>query len=143
MDIELPKSGSQLDSVRVLRNAMDDYVFADEKILSDYQRAIHQEKAEQIRRYYKDLDRVVNFIAVYDGYVKENLSQERFCEVLDRLETEALSCREPSMKGKRVVLVDVGEPMNLFEYYEQYKIDIFRRVRNVYWQSIKWRHWLY
>lgn len=37
---------------------------------------------------YKDIGRVVNFIAIYDGYLSEHMTQERCADIIDRLETE-------------------------------------------------------
>jgi hypothetical protein len=70
---------------------------------------------------YNDLDRVVNFIAIYDGYLKENLTQERYSDILDRLEREILRTREPSFRGPRRVLVDVGQAISVRELYPSYK----------------------
>ena len=66
------------------------------------------------------MNRVVNFISIYDGYVSERSTQERIAEVLDRMETEVVG-GEPAPKGAREVLVDVGEAINLGEYYAEYK----------------------
>lgn len=131
LNVEIPKNGKQLESVRVLRNTMDDFVYADEHEASEYQRKIHDEKSAVLRGLYKDLDRVVNFIAIYDGYVKENFSQERFSDVLDRLETEVLRVREPSFRGPRKVLVDVGEPVNMKQLYRDYKSDKRATIQKV------------
>lgn len=120
LKVDLPQPIRHLDSVRLLRNAIDDFIYADEEQLSDYQRKMHEEKAAIIRGFYKDLDRVVNFISIYDGYLKDNATQERFVDVLDRLETEILG-GEPSLKGARIVFIDVGDPIDTRQYFANYK----------------------
>ena len=119
LEVELPDGGSQLDWIRVLRNAMDDFIYSEETSMSAYEKRIHEEKAGEIKAFYHDLDRVVNFIAIYDGYLRDRLTQERFADVLDRLEREVFG--EPEPKGARVILLDVGRPINLLDYYPAYK----------------------
>jgi 1-acyl-sn-glycerol-3-phosphate acyltransferase len=121
LQVEIPTSGRQLEMVRILRNHIDDFIYAPEKDFSEYEKKVHEERASTLRGFYADLDRVVNFIAIYDGYLKEQLSQERFGDILDRLEREILRTGEPSFRGARVVHLDVGEPINLSERYADYK----------------------
>lgn len=120
---EIPVNGRQLETVRVLRNKLDDIIYEDESNGSDYQKQIHDEKTATLKGLNKDLDRVVNFIAIYDGYLSERLTQERFSDILDRLETEIMREREPSFRGARRVLLDVGEPINITPLYSSYKTD--------------------
>lgn len=121
LQIELPTNVRQLEMVRILRNHVDDFIYAPEKDFSEYERKVHEERASTLRGFYNDLDRVVNFIAIYDGYLKDNMTQERFADILDRLEREILRTREPSFRGSRIVLMDVGVPINLSERYADYK----------------------
>ncbi len=121
LQVALPTNVRQLEMVRVLRNHIDDFIYAPEVDFSEYEKKIHDERAATLRGFYADLDRVVNFIAIYDGYLKEQLTQERFGDILDRLEREILRSREPSFRGSRVTLLDVGEPINLSERYADYK----------------------
>lgn len=118
LNINLPKA-RHLDQVRVLRNAMDDFIYGDHDDLPSYQRKIYEEKAEKIRHFYRDLDRVVSFIAIYDGYLTPPVSQERMLSVLELLETEIFG--ESKVKGPRLVLIGIGEPIDLLEYYSAYK----------------------
>jgi len=120
LDITLGAGQRELEQVRVLRNTLDDYIYSENGSTSEYEKKVHEERAEEIRTCYKDLDRVVNFIAIYDGYVTEHMSQERYSHVLDRMEAEVFG-GAPVLRGSRLVLVDVGEPINLDDHYEAYK----------------------
>jgi 1-acyl-sn-glycerol-3-phosphate acyltransferase len=122
LHIELPKTEKQLDWVRTIRNYLDDFIYNESAPKSEYQHKIHEEKAAIISGFYRDLDRVVNFISIYESYVAEHNTQERFADILDRLETEVLG-GEPTFKGPRRVFVDVGEAINISDYYNQYKSD--------------------
>ncbi|HNH76746.1 MAG TPA: hypothetical protein PLF23_23365, partial [Candidatus Obscuribacter sp.] len=120
LNVELDKNARELEWVRTLRNKLDDFIYADEEKMSEYEKEVHEQKQKTYKTYYKDLNRVVNFISIYDGYVSERSTQERIAEVLDRMETEVVG-GEPAPKGAREVLVDVGEAINLGEYYAEYK----------------------
>jgi 1-acyl-sn-glycerol-3-phosphate acyltransferase len=120
LHIKLPENAKELDSVRVIRNTLDDFIYTDEAPKSDYQRKLHDEKAAVIRGLYRDLDRVVNFIAIYDSYLVEHNTQERFADNLDRLETEIIG-GEPTFTGPRLVLLDVGHALDMSERYPDYK----------------------
>jgi hypothetical protein len=122
LHIALPPNAKPLECVRILRNAMDEFVYIDDTIKSEYHRKIHEEKAATIKGFYRDLDRVVNFIVIYEGYFREQNTQERFADVLERLETEVIG-GDPSTKGSRRVLIDVGESINMSERYADYKKD--------------------
>ncbi len=119
LNVDLPKSDRPLDAVRMMRNKIDDFVYEDEKGLSEYEKERHDEKAAAIKTFYKDLDRVVNFVSIYDGYIKEHMTQERFADVLERIEHEVFG--ETSVKGPRSVMIDVGNPIDLRSYQNEYK----------------------
>jgi 1-acyl-sn-glycerol-3-phosphate acyltransferase len=120
LNVQLPPiKSSYLDWVRILRNNMDDVIFGDVHEMSDYERRMHDEKAKKVRGYYRDLDRIVGFMAIYDGYLSPPATQEKIANVVEMLEGEVFN--EKSVKGPRLVVVDVGRPINLLEYYADYK----------------------
>jgi len=118
--IALPENGKQLDWVRIIRNSLDDFIYSDDPPRSDYERKMHDEKAAFIRTFYRDLDRVVNFISIHEGYLAENRTQERFVDILERLESEILG-GEPTLKGPRRVLIDVGTAIDMSSQYNEYR----------------------
>ncbi len=120
IDVELSANQRELEQVRILRNNLDDYIYSENGKASEYEKQVHDEHAANIKACYKDLDRAVNFIAIYDGYVTEYMSQERYAHVLDRLEQEVFG-GAPNIRGARRVLIDVGEPINLDDHLEAYK----------------------
>ncbi len=63
----------------------------------------------------------MNFIAIYEGYVGEKPSQERFLEVIARLEREAYG--SPKTKGPSTALIRVATPINVLDAYKTYKND--------------------
>jgi 1-acyl-sn-glycerol-3-phosphate acyltransferase len=130
LSVSLHPNESQLAWIRKVRNAMDDLVYADHAPLSEYQKRITEEKARVVRSMYRHLDRVVNFISVYQGYIRESNTQEHFTDLLERLETEVLG-HDPSPKGARVVYLDVGEPINITALYADYKANKKQTVAQV------------
>ncbi len=119
LGVELPNSGSHLDCVRLLRNKLDDFIYGDINELSGYEKEIHEKKTERMRDFYRDLDRIVTYIAIYDGYLHPPTTQERLVNVIELLETEIFN--KISDKGKRLILLDIGKPINLLEIYPEYK----------------------
>lgn len=67
--------------------------------------------------------RLLNFDAIYDGYVAANPNSERFLETLTRLEREVFGIDQPPPKGDRKVIVKIGEPINLKDYFAKYQQD--------------------
>jgi 1-acyl-sn-glycerol-3-phosphate acyltransferase len=108
-----------LTRVRALKNLVDAEVYKDSEQMTEYERKIHEELLQKFQRFHPDLERLINFITISDGYVAEERSPERFLEVIVRLEREVFGASK--MRGPRVASVRVGEPKNLREYYDTYK----------------------
>ena len=70
---------------------------------------------------YKATIRLLNFDAIYDGYVAAAPTPERFMDTLTRLEKEVFSIDAPPPKAHRQAILRIGEPVNLKEYFEAYK----------------------
>ena len=108
-----------LTRVRALKNLVDAEVYRDIEQMTEYERKIHEELLQKFQRFYPDLERLINFIAISDGYVAEERSPERFLEVIMRLEREVFGTSK--LRGPRVASIRVGEPKNLRESYDTYK----------------------
>lgn len=108
-----------LTRVRMLKNIVDAEVYRDIDQMTEYERKIHEEQLQKFQQFYPDLDRLINFIAITDGYVAEEPSAERYLEVIFRLEKEVYG--KGSMRGPRVASIRAGEPINLLDYYDTYK----------------------
>ena len=70
---------------------------------------------------HKAAERLLNFEAIYDGYIAADPTQERFMDTLTRLEREVFSINYPLPKGDRKVVIRLGEPVNLKEHFQSYK----------------------
>lgn len=71
----------------------------------------------------KSIKRLLNFDAIYDGYVAENPTPERFLDTLTRLEREVFDIDKPPAKGYRQARIKVGEPINLKDFFTEYQRD--------------------
>lgn len=69
----------------------------------------------------KSVKRLLNFDAIYDGYVAENPTSERFIDTLIRLEREVFDIDQPPPKGYRQVKIKTGEPVNLKDIFADYQ----------------------
>lgn len=130
LDIELSENKRELENVRVLRNSIDDFIYDTEQDGSDYEKKVHDSEAERVRSLYKDLDRVVNFISIYDGYLSEHMTQERCADIVGRLEKEVLDVYE-NYKGPRTAIVRVGDPIDLCRHKTSYKSNKKQAVSDV------------
>jgi 1-acyl-sn-glycerol-3-phosphate acyltransferase len=72
--------------------------------------------------------RLLNFSAIYDGYVAASPTPERYLDTLVRLEREQFNIGEPVPKGHRNAVVTIGEPLNLKDYVSLYQSDRTRTV---------------
>jgi hypothetical protein len=96
---------------------------ADETSASD--RAINYTLIE------KSIKRLLNFDAIYDSYVAENPTPERFLDTLTRLEREVFDIDKPPPKGYRQARVKIGEPVNLKDFFPAYQRDRANTVNAV------------
>jgi 1-acyl-sn-glycerol-3-phosphate acyltransferase len=62
--------------------------------------------------------RLLNFDAIYDGYVAEKPTVERYFATLDRLEREVFGIDRPKYKGRREIIAKIGTPINLKDYWQ-------------------------
>ena len=69
----------------------------------------------------KSVKRLLNFDAIYDGYVAENPTPERFLDTLIRLEREVFEIDQPPPKGFRQVFVKIGTPINFKDIFLDYQ----------------------
>ncbi|MDF5720046.1 MAG: 1-acyl-sn-glycerol-3-phosphate acyltransferase [Rhizonema sp. PD37] len=79
----------------------------------------------------KSVKRLLNFDAIYDGYVAEAPTPERFLDTLTRLEREVFDIDKPSPKGYRQARIKVGEPLNLKDFFADYQRDRTHTVNTV------------
>lgn len=75
--------------------------------------------------------RLLNFDAIYDGYVAAKPTPERFFATLDRLEREVYKIDRPKFKGLRRVEVKTGTPINLKDYYQNISGDKSEDMANL------------
>lgn len=66
------------------------------------------------------LARVLNFDAIYDGYVSERPTPERFLDTVTRLERSVFNIDQPPPKGHRQAFVRIGQPVQLLPYLTEY-----------------------
>ena len=115
--------------IRSLKNLIDAEIYRETEEISAYEKQIHEQQLEKFQEFYPDLNRLINFIAIYDGYVGETQSPERFLEVITRIEREVFGDSKP--RGPRIALMRFGTPKNLLDRYEAYKQDKKQTVQDI------------
>lgn len=117
-----------LDRIRALFNAVDRIVF-DQPEGSAYEQQLAAQRQQLVQNHYEKLWRLLQFVAIYDGYVKETMTVERFLDVLCLLEMEVF--QERRVWGPRQAKIRVGAPINLKDRASAYATDRRSAVRNV------------
>lgn len=126
-----------LERVRVMFNALDRIVH-DEPPSSEYEQRLAVERQQLARTLYEDVWRLLQLVAVYDGYVRESMTVERFMDVLCLLELEVFQTRK--VWGPRKACVRVGEPIDLLDHAEAYdanKREVVQRVNSALESSVQ------
>lgn len=67
--------------------------------------------------------RLLNFDAIYDGYVAALPTPERFLDTLIRLEREVFDIDQPPPKGFRSARILIGDPINLKHHFDDFRRD--------------------
>ncbi len=123
LDIKIKPDMNLLDKLRTIFNVINSVIYKEEpdldKNISEYEKKLYKEKKEELKNFYDDLHRVWKFIAVHEGYVKENMNDERFLEIIRRIEWEIFG--KEKIYGPLKVILKIGEKINLVDHYEEYK----------------------
>lgn len=107
-----------LDRIRALFVSADQIVQA-EPAASAYERRLLSERQRAVSLLYDDLWRMLQFVAIYGGYVREARTVERFMDMLGLLEMEVFGVRR--FYGKRRAVLSVGEPVDLKDRFAAYR----------------------
>lgn len=107
---DLPK-GSTSEQMRVLLHRAEQELHAPDDGSTPV--AIAGQRRARFQLAWRDLERLANWIAVYDGYAAQNPSPERIAEVIFRLENDVLG--KATYAGNRIATVKVGAPIRLPE----------------------------
>ncbi len=88
-------------------------------LLHEVEEAMHEleqepsQHAERTRLAWRDLQRLANWLAIYDGYAGQSPTQEHIAEVIYRLEVEEFG--QATYAGIRIASVRIGKPIPLPE----------------------------
>ena len=98
-------------------------VYKIQSIIDSQDEKLTKEQEQTYKALYRSAFRLLNFDAIYDGYVREKPTPERFLDTLTSLEREVFHIEHPSIKGRRKAFVSLGEPINLKDYFSAYQED--------------------
>ncbi|MGK7951938.1 MAG: 1-acyl-sn-glycerol-3-phosphate acyltransferase [Xenococcaceae cyanobacterium] len=106
-------------------------VYKIQSIIDSENKELTKKQEQTYETLYRSAFRLLNFDAIYDGYVAENPTQERFLDTLTTLEREVFQIEHPSTKGRRKAFIALGEPINLKDYFAAYQEDKTTTVENL------------
>jgi hypothetical protein len=107
------------DRIRAVINGLDRMVIAEDA--SEFTRSVMRKRHAETLPLYRDLERAGRFLATGAQYVADSPTDERYLEVIERLEEELFGISQP--RGPRRAVVTVGEPFDAASYYSAYKSD--------------------
>lgn len=120
--VPLPAEATLPERMRLLMNSV--YAVTHDEpgaARSPYEERLHRQQIARAAPLMQDLNRVANWIAVQDNYVRARPTPERMADNLRRLEVEAFG--EVRLRGRRRAVVRVGEPISLAACYDAYRAD--------------------
>lgn len=121
LNVALDEEQEHLDWFRHLNVALNNYVNADMRDRSDFQKRLHQELAAKVERMRSDMVRMQHLIGITEGDEYKAQTPERIANKIAKIEREVIG--HSTYKGVRVALVGVGEPISLLEYLPQFESD--------------------
>jgi hypothetical protein len=119
LDARPPPGAAPAERMHFLDHALAAYMVEFAQSDVEYERRLHQRRLEIAEPLAADLRRLHNFLAVSDGYVAAGMTQERFLEVLARLEVEVLGREERRLPSR--ALLRAGEVLDLGEFFPEYR----------------------
>ena len=111
----------KLERIRRIRNHIDKitYAYTDDSELSQYEKDYLMRSFNALKSFYKDLEKLVNFYILEEGYLTETCESpeeiERYIQMLSRLEREVFG--ERKIRPPATAELKVGEVINLKDFY--------------------------
>jgi 1-acyl-sn-glycerol-3-phosphate acyltransferase len=96
-------------------------VYKIESELEEQASAWTEDQQELYQDIQKSAFRLLNFDAMYYGYVADCPTPERYLDTLTRLERAIFDINQPKPKAYRKVYLRVGDPVNLKDHYQSYR----------------------
>lgn len=117
--VATPKSGTLIDRMRNLYYQVAQMARDEPDAPTPYDLELAHQRRARARPVIADLDRLSNWIAAYDGYVRADPSQERLADTLIRMEKECFG--KSMITEPRQYRVHIGDPVNLAERWPAYE----------------------
>ena len=122
LNLPLDERLSYLDRIRRLRNLLDKLLGQhDRDEDSLYQKRLFDQKKATLQQFYPELTRIVNFVAIYDGYLTPIMSDNRTVELIRRLEKEVFGVVK--LSPPRTARAQVMPPIDLKTHFEMFLAD--------------------
>ena len=128
LGVVLREEQSLMEKIRTVQNSIDQVLYA-EPGGSEYERELLERRQAEARELSETVLQVRNFVAFDTSYLEENLTTERFLDVLRLIELEVFGTSR--FRGPRTVVVSVGEPVDVSGFLPRYAEDRQRTLEEV------------
>ncbi len=130
-DLILHECEQKLDLPPKAHIPLRERVYKIQSIINTGDRKLPQQQEQTYEALYRSAVRLLNFDAIYDGYVAQKPTPERFIDTLTVLEREVFQIDHPPIKGKRKAFISIGDPINLKDYFSAYQKEKTATVENL------------
>ena len=138
MERELGLVASESDqlSLRIasIRNAVDGELLRDDAAPQQFALHLRSRRLAQLHQFYAEIQRMRNFISIYDGYVAEDPTAERFLETIRRFEKEVFG--RARLRGRKSATVRCGQPLDLSDSHVRYRAAASRAERHAVTEEV-------
>jgi hypothetical protein len=107
------------DRIRAVVNGLDRMVIAEDA--SEFTKRTMRRRHAETVPLYRDLERAGRFLATGARYIADEPSDERYLEVISRIEEELFGTTQPY--GPRRADVRVGQPLDAADLFGSYESD--------------------
>jgi hypothetical protein len=117
--VALPRGETLPERMRALIHVIETVTREEPTAATPYDLELRRQQRERALPLLCDLHRLANWIALYDGYVREDPTPERMADTLQRLERECFG--KTYLSGPRRCQIRIGEPIDLSHRYGEYQ----------------------
>ena len=116
-----PDGQSRIDQVHRLQSALFNQRLTLRNPAEELSPDEIRRRQEQLSIVEDELNRDLRFLSVYDGYLTDTSSQEKYADVISVLERQFFGHASP--RGPRRIYIEIGEAMDLSEQFEEFGKD--------------------
>ncbi len=118
---ELPKNYSLLDQIHFLQSVIYDLRWRKKEYARFFLKHTSSASQSKLKKWAKDLHHAVNIMGIYQESFAEPVAQEKMAALVEVMELDMF--KHVSPKGPLLIHCDIGDALNLADYYDEFLAD--------------------